>query len=203
MPVFSGGFMTVKLIAGLGNPGSEYAHTRHNMGVDVMYMIADRYGISLRTDSKYNGEVGRGMIEGQEVRLVFPTTYMNKSGDSIGPLANFFKIKPEEILVIHDELDLPPGVAKYKLGGGPGGHNGLKSIIACLGNCQNFHRLRIGIGKPVTRAEMINFVLGKPPKAEMELIEQAKQAAVESIGLLFTQNIAKATNMLNGFKAGR
>ena len=203
MPVFSEDSMTIRLIAGLGNPGNEYAHSRHNMGVDVLNMIADKYGISIRPDSKYNGEIGRGMIEGQEVRLVFPTTYMNKSGDCIGPLANFFKIKPEEILVIHDELDIPPGVAKFKLGGGPGGHNGLKSIIACLGNCQNFHRLRIGIGKPATRAEMINFVLGKPPKAEAELIEQAKKAALDSIGVLFTQNIAKATNQLNGFKAVR
>ena len=164
-------------------------------------MIADKYSISLRSDSKYHGEIGRGFIEGQEVRLVFPTTYMNRSGDCIGPLACFFKIKTDEILVIHDELDLPPGVAKYKLGGGHGGHNGLKSIIASLGNSQNFHRLRIGIGKPVTREEMINFVLGRPPKSEADLISQAKDAALASIEVLFTQNIAKATNQMNSFKA--
>lgn len=193
--------MTIKLIAGLGNPGNEYAHSRHNMGLDVLQMIADKYSISLRSDSKYHGEIGRGFIEGQEVRLVFPTTYMNRSGDCIGPLACFFKIKTDEILVIHDELDLPPGVAKYKLGGGHGGHNGLKSIIASLGNNQNFHRLRIGIGKPVTREEMINFVLGRPPKSEADLISQAKDAALASIEVLFTQNIAKATNQMNSFKA--
>ena len=193
--------MTIKLIAGLGNPGNEYAHSRHNMGLDVLQMIADKYSISLRSDSQYHGEIGRGFIEGQEVRLVFPTTYMNRSGDCIGPLACFFKIKTDEILVIHDELDLPPGVAKYKLGGGHGGHNGLKSIIASLGNSQNFHRLRIGIGKPVTREEMINFVLGRPPKSEADLISQAKDAALASIEVLFTQNIAKATNQMNSFKA--
>ena len=193
--------MTIKLIAGLGNPGNEYAHSRHNMGLDVLQMIADKYSISLRSDSKYHGEIGRGFSEGQEVRLVFPTTYMNRSGDCIGPLACFFKIKTDEILVIHDELDLPPGVAKYKLGGGHGGHNGLKSIIASLGNSQNFHRLRIGIGKPVTREEMINFVLGRPPKSEADLISQAKDAALASIEVLFTQNIAKATNQMNSFKA--
>ena len=120
---------------------------------------------------------------------------------SVAVLLKVRKIKTDEILVIHDELDLPPGVAKYKLGGGHGGHNGLKSIIASLGNSQNFHRLRIGIGKPVTREEMINFVLGRPPKSEADLISQAKDAALASIEVLFTQNIAKATNQMNSFKA--
>lgn len=195
--------MTIRLIAGLGNPGTEYEHTRHNMGVDLLYAIAEKYHISMRNDSKYNAEIGKGYIEEQEVRLIFPTTFMNRSGDSIGPLANFFKIKPEEILVIHDELDLPPGSVKIKTGGGHGGHNGLKSIIASLGNDQGFHRLRIGIGKPSTREEMINFVLGRPPKSEKDLIAQAQDEALACVGLIFSQNLAKATNRLNGFKAVR
>ena len=193
--------MTIKLIAGLGNPGAQYEHTRHNMGADLLAMIADKYRISLQNEGKFAGLVGRGYIEGQEVRLAYPQTYMNESGRCIGALASYYKIAPEEILVLHDELDLLPGVAKFKLGGGAGGHNGLRSIISSLGNNQNFHRIRIGIGHPVAKPEMINFVLGIPSTTEKDLISQVMQEAAECIGLIFTQNIAKATNRLNSFKA--
>ena len=122
----------IKLIVGLGNPGNEYEHTRHNIGVDFVYKLADMYKIDMRPEGKFSGIVGRGNIEGQEVRLVFPTTYMNESGRSVGALCNFYKIKPEEILVCHDDLDLPAGHMKFKFGGGLAGHNGLKSISAHL-----------------------------------------------------------------------
>lgn len=192
--------MTIKLIVGLGNPGTEYAHSRHNAGVDLLRRVADKYNISMRDEPKYFGEMGRGNIEGQEVRLLFPTTFMNLSGKSVAALAGFFKINCDEILVLHDELDINPGLAKIKLGGGPGGHNGLKSIISSLGNNQGFYRLRIGIGHPANKAEMVNFVLGRPAPKERELITQATDMALDSIKLIFTQNIDKATNKLNAFK---
>jgi peptidyl-tRNA hydrolase, PTH1 family len=192
--------MTIKLIVGLGNPGNEYAHTRHNMGADLLARIADKYKISLKVEGKFAGELGKGIIENTEVKLLLPSTYMNESGRSVGAVATFYKIAPDEILVLHDELDLAPGIAKFKTGGGAGGHNGLKSIISCLGNNQNFNRLRIGIGHPVTKPEMINFVLGLPPKAEREMLDQVIDEAVDCISLIYTQNLAKATNRLNGFK---
>ncbi len=193
--------MTIKLIVGLGNPGAEYQNSRHNMGYDLLNMIANKYNIAMREDPKYFGEVGKGFIENNEVRLLFPTTFMNLSGKSVGALANFFKIQPSEILVLHDELDILPGIAKIKLGGGPGGHNGLKSIIAALANNQQFYRLRIGIGKPTNKAEMINFVLGKPAPKEKDFISQAMDAALDAITVMFKQDINKATNQLNAFKA--
>ena len=192
--------MTIRLIVGLGNPGAEYEHSRHNAGVDLLRRLADKYNISLRDDPKYFGETGRGTVEGQEVRLLFPTTFMNLSGKAVGALAGFFKINPDEILVIHDELDINPGLAKIKLGGGPGGHNGLKSIIASLGNNQGFYRLRLGIGHPANKAEMVNFVLGRPAPTERALIEQAADEALVAIKNIFTQNIDRATNKLNAFK---
>ncbi len=192
--------MTIKLIVGLGNPGAQYAHSRHNMGVDLLDLLADKYRINLQQETKFAGLLGRGFIENNEVRLLFPTTFMNESGRSVGAVASYYKINPNEILVLHDELDLPPGTAKFKLGGGAGGHNGLKSIISCLGNRQDFHRLRIGIGHPVAKPEMINFVLGIPPQSERALLSQILDEACQCIGLIFTQNIAKATNRLNGFK---
>ncbi len=193
--------MSIKLIAGLGNPGPEYDNSRHNMGYNLLRMFADRNNISLRLEPKYFGEVGKGIICNQEVRLVFPVTFMNLSGKSVAAIANFFKIQPDEILVLHDELDLPPGTVKLKNGGGTGGHNGLKSIVACLGNQQNFHRLRIGTGKPAVKGDIVNFVLGKPAPKEKELIDAALDEAVTCMEMIFKQDLAHATNRLNSFKA--
>src|SRR5574344_1703519 len=159
----------IKLIVGLGNPGSEYGHTRHNIGVDFLYMLADKYKISLRPENKFSGLVGRSDILGHEVRLAYPTTYMNESGRCVGALCNFYKIKPEEILVCHDDLDLDAGHMKFKFGGGLAGHNGLRSITANLANSQNYYRLRLGIGKPPTK-EVINWVLGRPSSQDKEKI---------------------------------
>lgn len=187
----------IRLIVGLGNVGAKYDHTRHNMGYDLLEMIADKYKISLVPESKYSGLVGRGLIEGQEVRLVFPTTFMNESGRSVGALCNFFKIAPEEILVLHDDLDLQPGQIKLKFGGGLAGHNGLKSITQHLGGSQNYYRLRIGIGKG---PDTYSWVLGKPAPQDRELIEEALCFAVGHIGSIFTKTVAKATSDFNGFK---
>lgn len=140
----------IKLIVGLGNPGAEYEQTRHNAGALFVERIAAAQGVNLVADRKYFGLTGRYSHQGQDVRLLIPTTYMNRSGQAVAALAGFFRIKPEEILVAHDELDLPPGVAKLKQGGGHGGHNGLRDIIAQLGNQNTFYRLRLGIGHPAS-----------------------------------------------------
>ena len=161
--------------------------------------IADKYRISLNPESKFSGLVGRGNIEGQEVRLVFPTTFMNESGRSVGALCNFFRIAPEEILVLHDDLDLPPGTIRFKFGGGLAGHNGLKSITSCLSGAQNYYRLRIGIGHP-ERSDVINWVLNRPSPQDRDKIDAALDAALLGIGTLFKDGVNKATSFINGFK---
>ena len=132
----------IKLIVGLGNPGTEYEQTRHNAGALFVERLASANGVNLVADRKYFGLTGRFSHQGQDVRLLIPTTYMNRSGQAVAALAGFYRIEPQSILVAHDELDLPPGVAKLKLGGGHGGHNGLRDIIAQLGNNKDFYRLR-------------------------------------------------------------
>ena len=139
-------------------------------------------------------------MNGKEIRFLVPTTFMNLSGKAVGALANFYRIKPEEILVLHDELDLPPGSVKLKLGGGHGGHNGLKDIVAALGNNNNFYRLRIGIGHPGHRDLVAGYVLNKPSPIEHEALEKALDEATSCVELLFKDGIVKATNRLNSFK---
>lgn len=190
-----------RLIVGLGNPGSQYDHTRHNVGVDFLMQLAQSFGINMQPESKFLGITGRGNIEGHDVRLLFPTTYMNESGRSVAALCTFFKINPEEILVVHDDLDLQVGHMKLKTGGGFAGHNGLKSIGACLGNTQNFLRLRIGIGMPPSH-DVISWVLGRCEKKDAEDIAQAYLCAQKGIKLLYTLGLQKATCLINGFKPG-
>ena len=139
-------------------------------------------------------------MNGKEIRFLVPTTFMNLSGKAVGTLASFYRIKPEEILVLHDELDLPPGSVKLKLGGGHGGHNGLKDIVAALGNNNNFYRLRIGIGHPGHRDLVAGYVLNKPSPIEREALEKALDEAANCVELLFKDGIVKATNRLNSFK---
>ncbi|PUA28762.1 MAG: aminoacyl-tRNA hydrolase [Cellvibrio sp. 79] len=170
---------TIQLIVGLGNPGSEYERTRHNAGQDFVEEFARKLGVSLIPDNKYFGLTARASFQGQDLRLLVPTTYMNRSGQSVGALANFFKIPPAAILVAHDELDLAPGVARFKHGGGHGGHNGLRDIISALGNNQNFPRLRLGIGHPGAAPLVANFVLKRAPSSEQELIDDAIARAVK------------------------
>ncbi len=192
----------IKLIVGLANPGEKYAQTRHNAGAWYVDELARVCGVSLVADSKYYGLTARATLFGHDVRLLIPTTFMNLSGKSVGALANFFRIKPEEILVAHDELDMPPGVAKFKLGGGHGGHNGLKDIIAKLANDKNFYRLRIGIGHPGDKSLVSNFVLGKAPQTDQRLIEEVIDEAVRSTEILFKEDMSKAMHRLHSYKAG-
>ena len=190
----------IKLIVGLGNPGDKYADTRHNAGEWLIERLARRFNVTLNAENKFFGNVGKTLMNGKEIRFLVPTTFMNLSGKAVGTLASFYRIKPEEILVLHDELDLPPGSVKLKLGGGHGGHNGLKDIVAALGNNNNFYRLRIGIGHPGHRDLVAGYVLNQPSPIEREALEKALDEAANCVELLFKDGIVKATNRLNSFK---
>ena len=168
----------IKLFVGLGNPGDKYEKTRHNAGFWWIDAIAAQTNSRLTADAKMFGLVGK-LNPAQDKWLLKPTTFMNLSGKAVAALANYYKISPAEILVIHDELDLPAGSSKLKLGGGHGGHNGLKDIIAALGNNPNFVRLRLGIGHPGVAAQVANFVLKRAPAAEQELIEKSITKATD------------------------
>ncbi|MBK5142573.1 aminoacyl-tRNA hydrolase [Budviciaceae bacterium BWR-B9] len=192
---------SIKLIVGLANPGAEYAQTRHNAGAWFVDLLAERHNQPLKEEAKFFGYTARLNIAGDDIRLLVPTTFMNLSGKAVLAMANFFRIAPDEILVAHDELDLPPGVAKLKLGGGNGGHNGLKDIANKLGNNPNFYRLRIGIGHPGDKNKVTGFVLGKPPASEQKMIDEAIDEAVRCTDILIKEDITKAMNRLHAFKA--
>ncbi|AWW34067.1 aminoacyl-tRNA hydrolase [Mannheimia varigena] len=191
----------IKLIVGLANPGAKYEDTRHNAGEWLINELARMYNVSLKEEAKYFGKVAKINTAQGELRLLVPTTFMNLSGKAVGALANFYRIKPEEILVAHDELDLPPGSVKLKKGGGHGGHNGLKDIIAALGNNKDFYRVRIGIGHPGHKDSVAGYVLGKPAPQEKELINAAVDESSRCIEILLKDGIVRATNRLNSFKA--
>ncbi|GAA5444160.1 peptidyl-tRNA hydrolase [Microbulbifer sp. NBRC 101763] len=190
----------IQLIVGLGNPGPEYDRTRHNAGADFVVELARQHGTQLSQDSKYHGLTGRVRIGSREIRLLIPTTYMNRSGQSVGPLANFFKIPPEAILVAHDELDLAPGIARLKAGGGHGGHNGLRDIIAALGNNRNFMRLRLGIGHPGSSSEVSRFVLQRAPRAEQETLADAIDRSIDVLPTAATGDWGSAMKTLHTAK---
>lgn len=162
----------IRLIAGLGNPGAEYAQTRHNAGFWWLDKLARALGTNLKPESRFQAFVGRAQLPIGEVLLAAPQTFMNASGRAVGALAHFFKIAPEQILVVHDELDLMPGIVKLKFGGGHGGHNGLKDIKHVLGSAE-FWRLRIGIGHPGERAAVVDYVLHAPRREESDYIDHA------------------------------
>lgn len=191
----------IKLLVGLANPGPEYARTRHNAGAWVIEELARAHHTVLKNEPKFFGLTGRISIQGQELRLLIPTTYMNLSGKAISALAKFYQIQPEEIMVAHDELDLPPGVAKFKQGGSHGGHNGLKDTISKLGNNREFYRLRIGIGHPGHKDKVTGYVLGKAPEKEQECLDAAVDESVRCLDILLKEGLTKAQNRLHTFKA--
>jgi PTH1 family peptidyl-tRNA hydrolase len=193
--------MTIQIVVGLGNPGPEYTKTRHNAGVWFVEELASRYNISLRPEKKYSGLYGKGLIGNEIVHLLIPTTFMNRSGQSVAPLANFFRIPVDNILVAHDELDMEPGVCKIKKGGGHGGHNGLRDIISRMANNKEFYRLRIGIGHPGHRDRVTGHVLGKAPAIDQEKIDQAIDEASRCIDIWQKDDLKKAQNRLHSFKA--
>ncbi|OXS15210.1 aminoacyl-tRNA hydrolase [Zobellella denitrificans] len=191
----------IELIVGLGNPGPEYAHTRHNAGAWYLAELARLHGGQLKEEAKFFGWTGRVRIAGRDVRLLIPATFMNRSGKAVAAMANFYQIPPEAILVAHDELDLPPGSARFKQGGGHGGHNGLKDIISCLGNSKDFYRLRLGIGHPGHKSQVAGFVLTKAPAAEQGLLDAAVDEAVRATDMLFSDGMTRAMNRLHAFNA--
>jgi PTH1 family peptidyl-tRNA hydrolase len=191
--------MSIRLIVGLGNPGPEYEDTRHNAGFWLVDQLARRCKVSLARESRYQALAARARIAGQEVWLLQPQTYMNRSGQSVGALTRFFKIAAEEVLVVHDELDLPPGAAKLKKGGSAAGHNGLKDISAALGP-QDYWRLRLGIGHPREmnlQQQVVDFVLHRPRKEEQEAIEDAIARSLDVIEMLCEGKFEAATMKLH------
>ena len=191
----------IKLIVGLGNPGAQYRGTRHNAGADFVEELARQCGSSLQPESKFFGLAGRVNLSGHDLRLLIPTTFMNRSGQAVAAMAQFFKIPPGEILVAHDELDIPPGTARFKRGGGHGGHNGLRDIVPALGNNKDFHRLRIGIGHPGHASKVTGYVLGAPSQVDRGRIDACIDEAIAALPLLLDGDDTKAMTRLHSFSA--
>jgi PTH1 family peptidyl-tRNA hydrolase len=195
--------MPIRLIVGLGNPGPEYEQTRHNAGFWLVDNLAnDIARCKLSRDARINAFAAKTTIAGNEVWLLEPQTFMNRSGQSVGALARFYKIAPEDILVVHDELDLAPGVARLKKGGSSGGHNGLKDITAALGT-QDYWRLRLGIGHPRTlnsQQVVADYVLHRPRKEEQQLIDEALAKSIDAIPLLCEGKFDAAVMQLHTVK---
>jgi PTH1 family peptidyl-tRNA hydrolase len=185
-----------KLIVGLGNPTARYEKTRHNAGFWFMDELALSYRLVLHSETAFYGEVGRLDRQGIVLFMLKPMTYMNRSGQSVAAVARYYKIAPEEILVAHDELDFAPGVVRMKNGGGHGGHNGLRDIIAQLGS-PAFFRLRIGVGRPPNRDDVVSYVLDSPRFEENELIRFAIADAVSAFPDLLEGNVDKAMGRLH------
>lgn len=188
--------MAIKLIIGLRNPGSAYEHTRHNAGGWLVAILAQRYNTCFKIEKKLHGEIATIEVDHLACKLLLPLTFMNHSGLPAREISQFYRIAPDEILVAHDELDLPAGRIKIKTGGGHGGHNGLRDLIQQLGN-SDFHRLRIGIGHPGHRDQVLDYVLGKPSQQEQELILGALDRGIAVTATLLSGNLAKAMNLLN------
>jgi peptidyl-tRNA hydrolase, PTH1 family len=187
----------ISLIVGLGNPGAEYAETRHNAGFRFLEAVLDR-GATLRTESRFGGSSARANVGGRDVWLLEPQVFMNRSGESVAKFAGYYRIPAEEILVVHDDLDLPPGAVRFKVGGGDGGHNGLKDITEKLGN--GYARLRIGIGHPGNATEVSSYVLRRAPAAERELIDEAIARARSHIVDIVHGQHQKVMNALHAHK---
>lgn len=185
----------VKLIVGLGNPGDQYRGTRHNAGADFVKALARAHGTSLQAESKFFGSAGRLQSAGMDLRLLIPSTFMNRSGQSVAALANFYKIDTANILVAHDELDFEVGIARFKEGGGHSGHNGLRDISKAMG--EQYLRLRIGIGHPGHASEVTNYVLKQPSRSDRELIERSIDDSIHALPLLAAGDWAKATHQLH------
>ena len=185
------------LIVGLGNPGKEYAGTRHNIGFEAVDYIADKYNIELNR-IKFKGIFGEGMINGKKVILLKPTTYMNLSGESIREVVNFYKISNEDIIVIYDDISLEVGRLRIREKGSHGGHNGIKSIIANLSS-DVFPRVKIGVGGP--KGDLVSHVLGKFSNSEIEVLRESIMATSEAVSTILSRDTKEAMNKFNGFKA--
>ncbi len=187
------------LIAGLGNPGSQYEDTRHNIGFKVVDNIAKEYNIEINRQ-KFKGMCGEGFINGEKVILLKPTTYMNLSGESIREVVDFYKITNEDVLVIYDDISLDVGRLRIREKGSAGGHNGIKSIIAHLGT-DIFPRIKVGVGQP--NVDLVNYVLGKFTKEEMEVLSESIDASTKAAKEIISSDVKTAMNIYNGFKASK
>jgi PTH1 family peptidyl-tRNA hydrolase len=185
----------IRMIVGLGNPGPDYDDTRHNAGFWLVDLLAQRHGGSFRAERKFSAEIATSRVGGADVLLLKPQTFMNRSGQAVQAATAYLKIPVEQVLVAHDDLDLPPGTARLKLGGGHGGHNGLRDLIAHLG--PNFWRLRLGIGHPGNRAEVIDYVLRRPAREEEALIREALTEAADVIPIMLGRGEQPAMHRLH------
>jgi PTH1 family peptidyl-tRNA hydrolase len=186
----------LKVIVGLGNPGSKYTETRHNAGFWFIEEVARQYSATFRSEKKFHGEVAKVSIESKDIWLLKPDTFMNRSGLATQSLLSFYRINAEQLLVAHDEIDLPPGTAKLKIGGGHGGHNGLRDIISQLGS-KEFHRLRIGVGHPGSKDQVVDYVLHTASRADRILIDQDIDDAVSIMPDLASGALAQAMQKLH------
>lgn len=187
---------TIRLLAGLGNPGSDYEGTRHNVGFWLADELARVHGGTFRREAKFHGQVCRVTVSGRDLWLLKPMTYMNRSGESVGALCHYLKVAPEELLVAHDELDLPVGTARLKAGGGHAGHNGLRDIVSVLGT-PDFLRIRIGIAHPGDRTGVVNYVLGRPSKEDESAIRAALDKAAACLPLVLEGRLEAAQQRLH------
>jgi PTH1 family peptidyl-tRNA hydrolase len=188
----------LKVIVGLGNPGPEHLLTRHNAGFWFVDALAAKLGGRFRSHTRFQGDICRAQLGGGEMTLLKPMTYMNRSGLSVRAISDYMKVAPEEILVAHDELDLPVGEVRFKLGGGPGGHNGLRDSITHIG--PDFWRLRLGIGHPGDRSQVIDYVLRRAPAEEEEKILAAVAQGLDALPVFLEQGSERAMNGLHGKK---
>lgn len=185
----------IRIVVGLGNPGSRYARTRHNAGFWFVDLLAQRHGGAFREERRYHGELAQIELEGRKVLLLKPGTFMNRSGASVRSLAAYLKVPPEAVLVAHDELDLPAGTVRLKRGGGPGGHNGLKDVIAHLG--RDFFRLRLGVSHPGHANQVIDYVLQRAAPDDERAIEEAVARAADVLPVLIAQGDQRAMTRLH------
>jgi peptidyl-tRNA hydrolase, PTH1 family len=192
--------LALKLIVGLGNPGREYARTRHNAGWWFVDELAGRYRGSWRAEAREHTELARIQLENTDVWLLKPTSHMNNSGGPLATVAKFYRVSPPEILVVHDEIDLPPGIARLKKGGGHGGHNGLRDVIAHIG--ADFWRLRLGVGHPGAKELVIGSVLDRPTGSEQQAIDEALSRSLEIVPELLRSGAEKAMHKLHSANPG-
>lgn len=190
----------MKLVAGLGNPGPEYAETPHNVGFRVVDLVAERSSAAWRAESKFMGGVARARLGGVEALLLKPTTYMNLSGESVGRVARYFGVKPEDVMVVSDDADLPAGRIRIRVRGGSGGHKGLQSIIDCLGT-DGFVRIRVGIGRSAFGGPLVDYVLGRPSPEDEESLRLAMPVAADAVLCAVSRGPVEAMNKFNGAPA--